>query len=126
MSSTVSWVPLNPSGNRSWKAANASSLVSKNTVSTSSPSSPANTPSSASICSGDASPPAHVGLGESIGHRKTETSTRSYQSSLSLSIWIWSSAEAPTKVRDTKVTRTTEIVIARLRRRPDPISARMN
>src|SRR6187551_125811 len=72
------------------------------------------------------SPLAHVGAVEFCGHRKTETSTLSYQSSFILPICICSRAAAPTKVSDTKVTRMTEIVIDRLRRRPMPISERMN
>jgi len=76
--------------------------------------------------SAETSPPEQDATGELRGHRKTEISTLSYQSSFIFPICIWSSAAEPTKVSDTKVTRMTEMVIERFRRRPRPISDRMN
>ncbi len=83
-----------------------------------------NRSSIAAIWSGVASPAAHVGDGDPAGQRKTDTSTLSYQSSLSLPICAWSSSDDPTNVSETKVTSTTETAMDTLRRRPWPSSAR--
>jgi hypothetical protein len=72
------------------------------------------------------SPAAHVGSSEPCAHRKTDTSTLSYQSSFICPICCCSRAAEPTNVSDTKVTRMTDTAIDRLRRRPMAISDRMN
>ena len=77
-------------------------------------------------CSGVASPAAHCTFDEPFGHSSTVTSTLPYQSSLSLPTWICRSPAAPTKVSEMNVTRMTATVMDRLRRRPMPISDRMN